>query len=147
MKGRLGAADVLSALERVVARDPDRVDDYGTTHVPRYVVHGAPNCFAAVVLHELGCGIGVLKALDRERGDGDDRRLHGSVLDASRHLWLRSRLTPGARALLTAVQAHQDRGLSWGDSLGAAMGPAIHWLDRRRYEERPWMSELKNHRA
>jgi len=135
---KVDAADVYSALMRVVARDPDRRDGYLVSgHSPRYQVHGAPSCLVAAVLTEMGCSAGVLRELDREAGTG--RHPEPVEFGRSRHRYLR-RFTPVARALLDSLQRHQDTEVTWKTAADNACGPTMHWRDTRRHRQgRPWM--------
>ncbi|MGF6884965.1 hypothetical protein ABIA39_003460 [Nocardia sp. GAS34] len=131
---------VYTAVMGVVARDPDHRDAYlAAGHSPRYQVHGAPSCFVAAVLTEMGCSAGVLRELDHEAGHGKHR---GPVeFGSSRHRYLQ-RFTPPARALLDSLQRHQDTGVTWRTAADRACGPTLHWRDARHHPfGRPWIPQ------
>lgn len=115
---RFGLDDVRAALNRVIDKHPADHDEHiASGHIPRYLIHGRPCCLVAIVLTELGCTTGVLRALDREATDDDTGEKGPITLHLSRHPYLR-RFTTEARELLNSLQRQQDGGRSWRNIAG-----------------------------
>ncbi len=134
---RIDVADVMTALETVVAEDPNHVDRRAKDGLPaRYVDRGAPNCLVARVLAELGFSLGVLRSLDQEHPTGDLFHVGVRVQD-SRHAALR-KIDPLAMRLLAFVQTAQDRGEKWGAIARNAVTPD-RWFPKRDRERKPWL--------
>lgn len=128
---------VRSALEGVVADDPQRVDWRADLDQPaRYLDNGQPSCLLARVLVKLGFSAGVLQELDREYPTGEI--IHAGVpISASRHPAL-VKIDPIAMRLLQFVQDQQDVGRDWTAVVRAAFrrSPLRGIWERKR----PWLS-------
>lgn len=135
---KIDVAQVRVVLERIAATEPGRRDRRAGVLPARYLDQGQPNCLVALVLHDLGISIGVLRALDREYPTGEI--IHAGVrVVESRNPALR-RFTPNALKLLDYVQRRQDDGQPWGALIKQALTPdrfTAPWLSRRR---KPWLN-------
>lgn len=135
-----GVTAIRTALDAVVAEQPERVDRRASTGelAPRYVEHGAPGCLVAAVLYRMDISLGLLKQLDREmKGPG------GVLLWASSHA-IRRRFTPAGWALLGALQACNDQGSTWQRARERVF-QADAWIGRTWKRSgvvgRPWLHE------
>lgn len=124
MKTRIGVADVRSVLDAVVAEQPDHRDRRPAGDLPpRYVDDGKPGCLVAVLMHQLGVSVGMLRALDREAG-----RYGAGVQLLHTRLQVRRKFTPDAWALLTFLQRQNDSAATWAGARTAAFKADPYWL-------------------
>lgn len=127
---KIDVPEVLDVLRQVAAERPDHVDERSTVCgavVPRYVVHGEPQCLVAVVLVRLGISPRAVAQLDRQRRSGE-----ASIRFAYSDQPIARRFTRSARALLDRVQALQDGGWSWGQTVQQVTYPGYRnhaWLE------------------
>lgn len=140
MRTKHGVTAIRTALEAVVAEQPERVDRRASSRelAPRYVEHGAPGCLVAAVLHRMEISLGLLKQLDREQGGPG-----GVLLWASEHR-IRRRFTTAGWALLGALQACNDQGSTWEQARERVFQPDA-WIGRSWNRSgvvgRPWLHE------